>query len=46
MIDQSHNIKGKMEAMVQTVVTARSCILRRRLSIATIWQNCRQKRRP
>ena len=22
MIDQSHNLKGKMEAMVQTVVTA------------------------
>ncbi len=25
MIDQSHNLKGKMEAMVQTVATARNC---------------------
>ncbi len=28
MIDQSHNIKGKMEAMVQTVVTAQELYLK------------------
>jgi L-rhamnose isomerase/sugar isomerase len=28
MIDQSHNIKGKMEAMVQTVVTAQVLFLK------------------
>jgi L-rhamnose isomerase/sugar isomerase len=28
MIDQSHNLKGKMEAMVQTVVTAQELIAR------------------
>jgi L-rhamnose isomerase / sugar isomerase len=28
MIDQSHNIKGKMEAMVQTVVTAQELFLK------------------
>ena len=28
MIDQSHNMKGKMEAMVQTVVTAQELFLK------------------
>ena len=28
MIDQSHNLKGKMEAMVQTVVTAQELWLK------------------
>ncbi len=28
MIDQSHNLKGKMEAMVQTVVTAQELYLK------------------
>jgi L-rhamnose isomerase len=33
MIDQSHNLKGKMEAMVQTVMSAQELWLKAALSI-------------
>src|SRR5271170_2861072 len=44
MIDQSHNIKGKMEAMVQTVVTAQELYLKAALvdreKLAELQQSC------
>ena len=40
MIDQSHNLKGKIEAMVQTVVTAQELWLKARLSIANSSRRC------
>jgi L-rhamnose isomerase/sugar isomerase len=45
MIDQSHNLKGKMEAMVQTVVTAQElfakAVLIDRVRLAELQQECR-----
>ena len=45
MIDQSHNLKGKMEAMVQSVVTAQELFARAALvdqeSLATLQDECR-----
>ncbi len=45
MIDQSHNLKGKMEAMVQTVVTAQELYARAALvdqeRLAELQQACR-----
>jgi len=44
MIDQSHNLKGKMEAMVQTVVTAQELYLKAALvdrsELAALQQSC------
>jgi L-rhamnose isomerase/sugar isomerase len=44
MIDQSHNLKGKMEAMVQTVVTAQELYLKAALidreKLAELQQTC------
>ncbi len=44
MIDQSHNLKGKIEAMVQTVVTAQELWLKAALvdrdQLATLQQSC------
>jgi L-rhamnose isomerase/sugar isomerase len=44
MIDQSHNLKGKMEAMVQTVVTAQELYLKAalidRAKLAELQQSC------
>jgi L-rhamnose isomerase / sugar isomerase len=44
MIDQSHNLKGKIEAMVQTVVTAQELYLKAALidreQLATLQQSC------
>jgi L-rhamnose isomerase/sugar isomerase len=44
MIDQSHNLKGKMEAMVQTVVTAQEIYLKAALvdreRLAELQQSC------
>ncbi len=44
MIDQSHNLKGKMEAMVQTVVAAQELYLKAalvdRVCLAQLQQNC------
>ncbi|SPE19454.1 Xylose isomerase domain-containing protein TIM barrel [Candidatus Sulfotelmatomonas gaucii] len=44
MIDQSHNLKGKMEAMVQTVMTAQELYLKAALvnrgQLAGLQQNC------
>ena len=44
MIDQSHNLKGKMEAMVQTVVTAQELYLKAalldRAQLAGLQQKC------
>jgi L-rhamnose isomerase/sugar isomerase len=44
MIDQSHNLKGKMEAMVQTVVTAQELYLKAalvdRTRLAELQQSC------
>jgi L-rhamnose isomerase/sugar isomerase len=44
MIDQSHNLKGKMEAMVQTVVTAQELYLKAALvdreRLAVLQQSC------
>jgi L-rhamnose isomerase / sugar isomerase len=44
MIDQSHNLKGKMEAMVQTVVTAQELYLKAalvdRARLAGLQQKC------
>ena len=44
MIDQSHNLKGKMEAMVQTVVTAQELYLKAALvdreQLAELQQSC------
>jgi len=44
MIDQSHNLKGKMEAMVQTVATAQELYLKAALidreKLAELQQNC------
>lgn len=44
MIDQSHNLKGKMEAMVQTVVTAQEIYARAALvdsgQLAALQDNC------
>jgi L-rhamnose isomerase / sugar isomerase len=44
MIDQSHNLKGKMEAMVQTVVTAQELYLKAalvdRARLAVLQQAC------
>ena len=44
MIDQSHNLKGKMEAMVQTVVTAQELYLKAALvdreRLAELQQSC------
>jgi L-rhamnose isomerase/sugar isomerase len=44
MIDQSHNLKGKMEAMVQTVVTAQELFLKAALldrpQLAGLQQKC------
>ena len=44
MIDQSHNLKGKMEAMVQTVVTAQELYLKAvlvdRERLAELQQSC------
>jgi L-rhamnose isomerase/sugar isomerase len=44
MIDQSHNLKGKMEAMVQTVVTAQELYLKAllvdRARLAELQQSC------
>jgi L-rhamnose isomerase / sugar isomerase len=45
MIDQSHNLKGKMEAMVQTVVTAQELYAKAALidqvKLAELQQECR-----
>jgi L-rhamnose isomerase/sugar isomerase len=45
MIDQSHNLKGKMEAMVQTVVTAQEIYAKAALvdqeRLAELQQDCR-----
>ena len=45
MIDQSHNLKGKMEAMVQTVVTAQELFAKAALvdhaRLAELQQECR-----
>jgi L-rhamnose isomerase/sugar isomerase len=45
MIDQSHNMKGKMEAMVQTVVTAQELYARAALvdqeQLAELQQSCK-----
>ena len=45
MIDQSHNLKGKMEAMVQTVVTAQELYAKAALvdqaRLAELQQECR-----
>lgn len=45
MIDQSHNLKGKMEAMVQSVVTAQELFARAALvdqeALATLQDECR-----
>jgi L-rhamnose isomerase/sugar isomerase len=45
MIDQSHNLKGKMEAMVQTVVTAQELFAKAALvdhkKLAALQQSCR-----
>ena len=45
MIDQSHNLKGKIEAMVQTVVTAQELFARAALvdreKLLTLQQECR-----
>jgi L-rhamnose isomerase / sugar isomerase len=45
MIDQSHNLKGKMEAMVQTVVTAQELFLKAALvdrgSLEKLQSQCR-----
>jgi L-rhamnose isomerase/sugar isomerase len=45
MIDQSHNLKGKMEAMVQTVVTAQEIFAKAalvdRARLAELQQECR-----
>jgi L-rhamnose isomerase/sugar isomerase len=45
MIDQSHNLKGKMEAMVQTVVTAQELFAKAALidqaKLAELQQECR-----
>ena len=45
MIDQSHNLKGKMEAMVQTVVTAQELYAKAALidrdQLAALQQECR-----
>ena len=41
MIDQSHNLKGKMEAMVQTVAPARNYGSRQPSSIASNSDTCR-----
>ena len=41
MIDQSHNLKGKVEAMVQTVARRRSFMPRRRWWIWSNWIRCR-----
>jgi L-rhamnose isomerase/sugar isomerase len=45
MIDQSHNMKGKVEAMVQTVVTAQELYAKAALvdleRLAELQQNCR-----
>jgi len=45
MIDQSHNLKGKMEAMVQTVVTAQEIFAKAALvdqaRLAELQQECR-----
>ena len=45
MIDQSHNLKGKMEAMVQTVVTAQELYAKAALvdreKLAELQQDCR-----
>jgi L-rhamnose isomerase/sugar isomerase len=45
MIDQSHNLKGKMEAMVQTVMTAQElfakAVLIDRVRLAELQQECR-----
>ena len=44
MIDQSHNLKGKIEAMVQTVVTAQELYLKAALvdreQLAPLQQSC------
>jgi L-rhamnose isomerase/sugar isomerase len=44
MIDQSHNLKGKVEAMVQTVVTAQELYLKAALidreQLAVYQQSC------
>ncbi len=44
MIDQSHNLKGKMEAMVQTVVAAQELYLKAALvdreQLAELQQSC------
>jgi len=44
MIDQSHNLKGKMEAMVQTVVTAQELYLKAALvdreKLAALQESC------
>ena len=44
MIDQSHNLKGKMEAMIQTVVTAQELYAKAALidrdRLAALQQNC------
>jgi L-rhamnose isomerase/sugar isomerase len=44
MIDQSHNLKGKMEAIVQTVVTAQELYLKAALvdreKLASLQQSC------
>jgi L-rhamnose isomerase/sugar isomerase len=44
MIDQSHNLKGKIEAMVQTVVTAQELYLKAALidreQLAVYQQSC------
>jgi L-rhamnose isomerase/sugar isomerase len=45
MIDQSHNLKGKMEAMVQTVCTAQEIFAKAALvdreRLATLQDECR-----
>ena len=44
MIDQSHNLKGKIEAMIQTVITAQELYLKAALvdrkKLAELQQDC------
>ena len=43
MIDQSHNMKGKIEAMIQTVSTAQELFARAALVIVRDWPSCSRR---
>ena len=45
MLDQSHNVKGKIEATLQTVCTRRNCTRARRWSITSDWRRYRKNAR-